>query len=323
MRDIARRSWPILLGVAYGLLMRIVSGLRPFHGHHFANDVGAMLGVFVIFVPLVIGVIAVAYTPTEDRTLGWSLFGPWIPVLLFTFSTWLLLLEGSICILMALPIFLGMASVGGLLAWVFFKIKGAPKSVVPCVALLPALAGLVEIGHTAPTEETFVTRSVDIQAPPEAVWHSINHIDDINAGELSKTLAFMIGVPYPKGAETVVQGDNRVRESYWQKGVYFEEDIKDWQENRYVRWTYHFTEDSFPPHALDEHVRIGGRHFDLLDTAYLLTPIDNGTRLSISVRYRLSTDFNWYAGAWGRVLMGDTEDTLLKLYKGRSERKDS
>ena len=66
-----------------------------------------------------------------------------------------------------------------------------------------------------------------------------------------------------------------------------------------MRWTYHFAPDSFPPHALDDHVQIGGHYFDIIDTTYTLRPLDStSTRLDIQMHYRVSTDFNWYANVW-------------------------
>jgi hypothetical protein len=66
-------------------------------------------------------------------------------------------------------------------------------------------------------------------------------------------------------------------------------------------------------------VVLGGKHFDLLSTAYTLTPVNRGTRLDIQVRYRVSTNFNWYANPWARFLVSDTASAILTFYKNRAE----
>ena len=54
-------------------------------------------------------------------------------------------------------------------------------------------------------------------------------------------------------------------------------------EDRTIAWTYAFTPDALPPNALDEHVLIGGRYFDLVDTACHRVPEDGVARLEIVV----------------------------------------
>ena len=56
---------------------------------------------------------------------------------------------------------------------------------------------------------------------------------------------------------------------------------------------------------MDDHVTIGGHYFDLLDTAYTLTPTGGqATELRITMHYRVSTQFNWYADGVARLLIG-------------------
>ena len=78
------------------------------------------------------------------------------------------------------------------------------------------------------------------------------------------------------------------------KGIQFDQIAADWQPNRRVRWIYRFTNDSFPPGVLDDHVRIGGQYFDVIDNEYVLRKVNAGTELRVTMRYRVSTAFNWY-----------------------------
>lgn len=132
-------------------------------------------------------------------------------------------------------------------------------------------------------------------------------------------IAYKIGVPYPIEARTIEARVGGKRQLLWQRGVSFEEEITDWQENRHIAWKYLFTPESFPKGSLDDHVVIGGQYFDIEDTSYTLTPERNGTRLTVQVGTRVSTNFNWYADLCARYLIGDTAETILNFYKQRAQ----
>jgi len=309
--------WIMLGGAAYGLLMRILFGLWPF-GHGNAGGAGPMLVSFLFLVPLVIGVWSVSRLAPERRTLGMSLILPWGPTALFVTGTAILAIEGSICIALAIPIFLIMASIGGLIAWIVLRFK-PPVGATNAVLVLPLILGVAEQQTAIPDAHGHSTESIHIAARPEKIWHLINDATGIAPSEMAQGWAWRIGVPYPVSAVTVEEDGQRVRKLKWQKGVHFDEPILDWNENRYIRWSYRFAPDSIPPGALDEHVEVGGRYFDLVDTSYRLEPEGDGTRLTIDVNYRISTRFNWYAARLGRFLVDDAAQTILDFYKHRSE----
>jgi hypothetical protein len=310
-------KWSLLAGVAYGLSMRLLFGIKWFAS---GVDSGPMLGAFVMLVPFMLGMLAVYLQPPGARSLASSLIAPWLPLLVFVAGTAVLLIEGSICIVMALPIFLALASFGGLTAWLALKFFQPSRASMGGVLLLPLLAGAFERQLPPPPILRVADADIHIQASPEAVWKLINNARDVRPQEMSGGLAWRIGVPYPVEAVTMKTDQGRVRKLRWQGGVAFDEPILDWQENRYIRWRYVFDQSSFPPGTFDEHVLIGGKHFDLIDTSYRLTPEGDGTRLAIRVSYRISTRFNAYADAWGRWLVGNAADSILGFYKQRSER---
>ncbi len=310
-------KWVLLAGAGYGLCMRLLFGFEWFAT---AVDSGPMLGAFVVLVPFVLGMLAMYLERDRKHGFARSLIVPWLPLLVFVAGTAVLLIEGSICIAMAVPIFLALSSCGGAAAWLVLKFIEPSRSSVGAVLLLPLLAGAFERQLPPPSILRVAEADTYIQASPEAVWQLINSARDVQPQEMSGGLAWRIGVPYPVEAVTVTEAQGRVRKLRWQGGVAFDEPILDWQENRYIRWRYVFDQASFPPGTFDEHVLIGGKHFDLLDTSYRLTPEGDGTRLAIRVSYRISTRFNGYADAWGRVLVGNAADTILGFYKDRSER---
>ena len=58
---------------------------------------------------------------------------------------------------------------------------------------------------------------------------------------------------------------------------------------------------------------------DILDTEYLLEPAPGGTLLRVSMSYRVSTRFNWYARPLAAMLVGDFEEAALRFYARRAE----
>ena len=299
--------------------MRIVFGV-PWLDHAVSGGAtGPMLASFVVLVPVLIGVFTVHAVRKRPPSLLFALFGPWVPTACFAAGTGLILIEGSICIAMALPIFCIVASLGGLLCWIVLKFVDVPQGGVNVLLLLPLLLAWPESQEPLPLTISRSEQALHIAAPPEVVWGLINHATQIAPAEMRDGLAFRIGVPYPREAITQAVGGGRVRKLRWAGGVAFDEPITAWDENRYIAWTYAFGPDSFPPGTLDEHVLIGGRYFDLVDTSYRLVPENGGTRLEIVVDYRVSTHFDWYAQSAGRLLVDDAARAILLFYKHRGE----
>ena len=314
------KMWHVFaLGAIYGVVMRLVFGM-PLLDHpdtHLAG--GPMLAAFVMLVPLLIGVFTVHGARRRTKGLLFALVGPWVPMVCFAIGTGLILIEGSVCIAMALPIFCIVSSLGGLLCWIVLKFVDVPQGGVNGLMLLPLLLAWPESQVPLPQATSRSEAAIHIAAPPEAVWRLINDATAISPAEMSDGLVYRIGLPYPVEAVTQESAAGRVRKLRWAGGVAFDEPITAWDENRYIAWTYAFDAHSFPPGTLDEHVLIGGDYFDLVDTAYKLVPEAGGTRLEIVVDYRVSTHFNWYAAPAGRLLVGDAARTILRFYQRRAE----
>lgn len=308
---------PLLAGVVGGLLLRLLfSGAA-------GDNWSAMAGAFIYLSPMLVGALTVYVAETrERRSWGYYLWAPFVANCLYVLGTLLIMVEGLICAVIILPMFAVLGATGGLLMGVVCRITDWPRQTLYGFAALPLVFGAMGDYLPEPTVLSAVQRSVVIQAAPERVWAQLNDATNIRPEDFGFTWAARIGVPMPLSGVTESTPDGRVRVSRWAKGVHFDEPITDWQPGRYLRWTYRFAPTSFPPHAMDDHVLIGGHYFDLHDTRFTLTPEAGGTRLDMVVHYRVTTQFNFYADRVAQWLMGDMLDADLKFYKRRSEEFD-
>ena len=143
---------------------------------------------------------------------------------------------------------------------------------------------------------------------------------NIQPQEFKPSVLYSIGVPYPVSGLTQPTNEGLIRYSTWQKNIHFEEIIQQSKPNQYLSWTYRFSPTSIPQGALDDHVSIGGKYFDLRYTSFELTPInDQQTKLTLKIDYRISTEVNFYANQIAQLMVHDFSNVILDFYKNRSE----
>jgi hypothetical protein len=305
--------WPLIAGALAGLALRLVySGTGD-------EAYTAMASGFVIFAPIAVGAVTVFVAEKiKRRTLGYQIAASAAATALFVLGSLLALIEGLICAIIILPLFTALGIVGGVLMGLVSRFTNWPRQTLGCFVLLPLLLGGVDRNIPLPDNSLNVERSVLIGAPREVVWGELMDTRAIRAEEIEHAWLFRIGVPVPLEGR-LVAGPQPTRRVRMAKNVYFDELITELRDNEQVRWTYRFYPDSFPPYALDEHVIIGGRYFDVRDTAYTLTPRGAETELRMQVAFRVSTRFNWYANPVARLLLGNLIEANLDYYRLRSE----
>lgn len=307
-------AWPFVVGVTLGLVLRLVFSGR------WGDAYGTMMVSFLFLAPLAIGVLTVYVAERRKRrSIGYYIGAPVIANVLFVAGTILINLEGFICALLIVPVFSIVGAVGGLIMGGISRWTHWPKQTMYAFVALPLLLGAFEQRLPVHDRVAVVERTMEIGAPAAEVWRQIHHADAIRASEVDSAWMYRIGVPTPQAGVTTRTAHGLVRKITMGKGIHFDQRITDWEPNRHVRFEYDFAPDSFPPRALDDHVKIGGHYFDLVDTSYELEPRGDDTQLTIRMRYRVSTQFNWYAEPLARWLVGDFEETILGFYKRRSE----
>lgn len=311
----------VIAGSGYGLLG--YSYFLSFFSSKYAS--GVMMAAYLIGIPFS-GSATIAYFMYRGKED--SLFFKFLKIFLTVaitsaaciFLSMVFFNEGSICVLMfigiiIIPIILGI----GLGMWMARLCTDLKNKLMSVFLLFPFTIAPIE--HRIPPQEVVheTKQSVFIEASAETVWKNIMNPENIRAEEIGDAWAYKIGAPYPVGASLTEEKIGGIRKSIWQRGVKFDEEITKIEKNKHIEWIYHFTDESFPPGSLDDHVKVGGTYFDLLNTSYTLRSEGSGTWLDISVKYRVTTHFNWYAAPWGHFFVNDTSKSLLNFYKKRSE----
>lgn len=309
------------LGAAYGLLARLVFGF-----HLGQNGVFEVMSVAFIFgVPVALGFITVWFGESRNK-IPWlrCIFAPWIAALLCLVCALTLVWEGIICIVIWLPLFLLLSSLGGVIAGILHRILRTARDrnyCVAAIALLPFAVAPLEKLNSTNSEIHTVNTEIKIHAPARVVWNQIKTVPVIQKGEHSYSFSHLLGFPRPLEAKLVGEGVGAVRYATFERGVLFVETITEWDELKKLSFSIRADTEHIPPATFDEHVTIGGRYFDVLDGGYRLeTKSDGDVILHLASHQRLSTRFNFYSHLWTEGLMSDLQNYILKIIKARCEK---
>jgi hypothetical protein len=299
-----------VIGFLYGVLARAVA-----QSDHWFPFFGVMTVAFLSVVPLALGYLTVRIHPKPSWV--YRLLAPWLPVVAMLFFCWVVGWEGSICIVMGLPILLVMSTIGGILGgWSYMR----GNTTTIATALLPLLVAPLEHRVAAPTRIHRLETTMLIHASPAAVWQQVVEVPTIQRRELRPALFTRLGFPRPINATLDHHGVGGRRYARFDRGVLFIETITHWDEERRLRFTIDPQTDSIPPTTLDRHVTIGGRYFDVLTGEYTLEPRPDGlVLLHLASELRVSTHFNLYAQPWVDAIMRSIQLDILQVLKARAE----
>lgn len=305
------KQWGILAGVVYGLVMRLgMDGLLD-------HKSSVMTVGFLFLVPMVLGVISVRYAPKP--TWYFAIFGPWLSIILFVLCTGFMGIEGLICMVMALPIFCAMGSLGGAIA----KVLGGRVRNLGVFAgflILPLISSGIESQFALPATIRTVPTQIVINAPADVVWRHIIKIPAIQPSEHHFSFFHAIGFPKPVEATLSHEGVGGVRQASFERGLVFTETITQWETDKRIVFSIKANSDSIPPSTLDQHVTIGGEYFDMLEGAYDIETVSaDQVVLHLSSKQRLSTRFNSYTALWTEAIMRSIQDYILVIIKRRCE----
>jgi uncharacterized membrane protein YhaH (DUF805 family) len=280
-------------------LAALSTGIVGYAIGYFSMDVLTQYGwgLFVAL-PFCMGFVAVLlYGFHEPRSLGSSITVSCVTVGVLAALLLALGAEGAICILMAAPLGLPLAMLGGIVAWLIQSRSGArtPAPAVFSALLLfvPAVMGVEQASHLVPPVYA-VQSSVEIEAPPETVWKQVVAFAQIPE---PRELLFRAGIAYPIRAEIVGQGPGGERRCIFSTGA-FVEPIQIWDEPHLLKFSV--TSNPEPMQEWSPYSRFETPHLHgfLVSQGgqFLLTALPGGrTRLEGTTWYRHTM---WPATYW-------------------------
>ena len=205
--------------------------------------------------------------------------------------------EGVFCLLMAMPIALLLAVIGGSFGYLVQRRRwlheGAPAFLSVLLVFVP---GVQWIEHAAaPVPPVYMVRSsLEINAPPERVWRQVVAIAEIPP---PKEWMFRAGIAYPIRAEIFGTGVGAERHCVFSTGA-FVEPIEIWDEPRRLKFSVTSNPAPMEEWTPYSHIEPTHLHGFLVSNGgqFLLTPLPNGgTRLEGTTWYRHSL---WPAAYW-------------------------
>ena len=205
--------------------------------------------------------------------------------------------EGLICILMAAPIALGLAWLGGSLGYyIQGNYWGAKRSAVLLSLVVLTIPGSFGVEHAAALKapDYVVRTSIDIRAEPERVWQQVVAFGQIPP---PTEMLFRAGIAYPIRAEITGKGVGALRRCIFSTGPFLEP-IEVCDEPRLLK--FGVIANPAPLNELTAYGHIEPRHlhgyFVSEQGQFMLTALPNGgTRLEGTTWYR---DAIWPAAYW-------------------------
>ena len=306
----------ISIAVIYGLFVRLTFGAQSLE-----DVLGGLVTItFIFFVPMILGIITMAFMPRRYK-LSWPhcIFLPWISFFLVAGIVLAFAFEALICVMMAAPIYLPLASAGGIIvgAMTRRRARQVTHMSLAILLLIPYFTAALETQLPSPTIIRTVESQIVINAPAKVVWPHITSVPEIQPFEHHLAAFYLVGVPKPVQAMLPEDGIGAVRISNYQDGLRFEEVITEWQPQQGYKFTIGLDPHTTPPRPWNN---IGGSHFGLLDGVYKIEPLDdNRIILHLSSRHRLQTKLNLYGGIWTDFILRDIQNYILTVIKGRAE----
>lgn len=321
------KNWKgLFYGVAYGLVSRAIFALEEYpRDNPFFPTLGLMTISFMFLVPFVIGLITAYHHDriTSSRKIA-MITMPIFSILGLVVISVFFGQEGIICALMALPVFLFMALLGGLIGTRVFKRNRTDKVYVSLFVFLPFLIAPIE-NQLGLTDKIFTEHTtIEINSTDIIVWENITRVKPISETENNNSLFQFMGFPRPLEAELDTVAIGGIRKAIFDRGLFFTETVTQMQPNKILAFNIVADPKSIPPKALDEHVMVGGKYFDVLEGKYEIEKInETKIKLHLTSQFRLSTRFNFYSGLWSKLIMRDIQKNILEIIKQRSEQRKS
>lgn len=194
-------------------------------------------------------------------------------------------LEGAICIVMAMPIAVAFAAIGGAFGYAILMPMsrgGGIAALIVCICISPALMG-AERAIGRPAAVYRVESSIVIDAPPQIVWGSVISFPDLPA---PTELPFRVGAAYPIRARIDGSGAGAIRYCQFSTGSFIEP-ITTWKPGKEL--AFKVARNPAPMSELSPYGNIDTPHLhDYLTSRrgeFLLQPLEGGRTLLTGITW--------------------------------------
>ena len=275
-----------------------------------------------IALPFCMGLFAVLlHSYHQPRSLEACLQVSVMPIVILGALLLAVAIEGIICLLMAAPIAMFLALLGGSIGYIIqarhWGARNKPAMLTAILLVLPsAFFGEHAIALKPP--DFVVHSSVEINAPPEAVWHQVIAFSEIPPPQ---ELLFRAGVAYPIRAEISGSGVGATRLCIFSTGP-FEEPITVWDEPRLLKFSV--SKNPAPLNELSPYKNIHAPHlhgyFISRGGQFLLTALPGGrTRLEGTTWYQHTMWPATYWSWWSNYVIHRIHMRVLNHIRDRAE----
>jgi uncharacterized membrane protein YhaH (DUF805 family) len=226
-------------------------------------------------------------------------------------------MEGAICLIMAAPIAVPMAWLGGTLGRaVALNWRNPARQTLASVAILPAVMAGEFLLAPLVTFET--DNTISIAAPPARVWEALVKMERID-GPLP--LGASMGIAYPLGAKLVGEGVGTTRLGAFSTGTAIEE-VTEWDVGRKLTFTVLQDVPSMQelsPYA-DLHAPHSAGYFSTRETSFELLASRNGeTELIERTSHVLRLEPVLYWLPLARIMVRQNNARILGWVKRQAE----
>lgn len=277
---------------------------------------------FICGLPIVMGILSVLLAPAQLQTQpGYGVMAPAVSVVGLAVLLLLIGIEFLVCIVMGLPVYLFLACGAGLLTVIIRQVFEQPeKSAHPALALLILLPHLL-----AAAESTYLTmpesiNQVDstriIAADAETVWQNIIAVPEIQDDERPFSVLALLQFPLPMEATLSGEGLGGMRHAVYNNGLMLLEPVTVWQPQQAYAFAVQLDPNNPPPKPFDQ---LNGDVLGIEEVRFTLQEHPDGTQLTLTTTYRVSTLFNPLAEFWVDVFLRDLHHTILSVITSRAE----
>lgn len=292
-------------GIPLGLLALSVNGFERY-------GLGVFLGA-----PFATGVIVgYCHNLRQQRSVGETTIAAFVALFVVTMCLLLLGFEGMACILMAAPLFLPLAWLGAMFGR-GLALSGADPASASAILLLP-LGMIAADERPAVSPEYRVVSSVEIDAPPDAVWPHVIAFSDLPS---PRHWLFALGIAHPVRARIDGSGPGAVRRCEFSTGP-FVEPITHWEAP--TRLAFAVTEHPPPMREFSPFGDVHPPHLDgwfrAVRGEFRLVSLPGGrTRLEGSTWYALDLMPALYWRVWADTLVHAIHGEVLAHIRSLSE----